>query len=728
MIDPLLAPLADNGGPTMTHALLPGSPAIDAGLTTLTTDQRGFTRPVDLASVPNAAGGNGADMGAFEAQELPSLIVTTAADAVDETDGVTSLREAIHFANSKPGADTITFDSNVFTGGNASLIRLNGAELEITDTLTINGTTATNVVITGDANDDDVTDANNVTDVAASQTASVLSDNTRVLNFSATSGDLSLQSLTITGGRTTGNNVYLGGGQGYDTTHSGGGIRFDSNGALTLTDSAVSGNHTIGRGANGGGISAASGTVSLIGSTVSGNSVGGTYAYGGGVHSNQGNVSVSGSTVSGNSTSYDGGGISTYTGAINVTGSTIQGNSSGEDGGGIATHAGAINVTGSTIQGNSSGDDGGGIRSSSGDITLTDSTVSGNNASDDGGGIRSSSGAITLTSSTVSGNSSVNDGGGIRSYSGHVALTHSTITNNSAASGGGVYVVNSYDNPGFTVLHSIIAGNTATTGPDLVHDPDSVLTIDYSLIGDTSGSAITAATGTGNVLDQPALLGPLADNGGPTQTHALLPGSPAIDAGDPNAVAGQNGVPEFDQRGMGFDRIANGRIDMGSFELQQALLSCDLDGDFDCDLDDIDAMIMEIAAGTNNVAFDLTGDGSVNLADRDQWLTDAGAMNLPSGNAYLLGDANLDGTVDGQDFISWNSHKFTATGKWSQGDWNADGTTDGQDFIIWNSNKFQSADSLSGSTSREVNEEDSEDDDRREGPQHLVDSVFAQLI
>ena len=67
-------------------------------------------------------------------------------------------------------------------------------------------------------------------------------------------------------------------------------------------------------------------------------------------------------------------------------------------------------------------------------------------------------------------------------------------------------------------------------------------------------------------------------------------------------------------------------------------------------------------------------------------------MNLPSGNAYLLGDANLDGVVDGQDFIIWNANKFTFTSAWSQGDFNADGTTDGQDFVIWNMFKFQESD------------------------------------
>ena len=71
-------------------------------------------------------------------------------------------------------------------------------------------------------------------------------------------------------------------------------------------------------------------------------------------------------------------------------------------------------------------------------------------------------------------------------------------------------------------------------------------------------------TGPGDQINTDPLLGPLQDNGGPTFTHALLPGSPAIDTGDPNFTP----PPFYDQRGPGFDRIANGRIDVGSFEVQ----------------------------------------------------------------------------------------------------------------------------------------------------------------
>ena len=107
--------------------------------------------------------------------------------------------------------------------------------------------------------------------------------------------------------------------------------------------------------------------------------------------------------------------------------------------------------------------------------------------------------------------------------------------------------------------------------------------------------------------------------------------------------------------------------------------------------------MQDIASGINTNSFDLTGDGLVNGSDLTEWLTIAGATNLPSGNAYLVGDANLDGTVDGQDFIAWNNSKFTSTAAWCSGDFNADGAVDGQDFIAWNANKFQSADGLGSS-------------------------------
>lgn len=122
------------------------------------------------------------------------------------------------------------------------------------------------------------------------------------------------------------------------------------------------------------------------------------------------------------------------------------------------------------------------------------------------------------------------------------------------------------------------------------------------------------------------------------------------------------------------------------------LIEGDFDLDGDLDGDDADALVMAVAVMTNDPSFDLTGDGLVDQADLEDWLAVAGSINLASGNSYLVGDANLDGFVDGPDFIAWNNNKFTSVAAWTAGDFNADGAVDGQDFVAWNANKFQSAD------------------------------------
>ena len=119
-------------------------------------------------------------------------------------------------------------------------------------------------------------------------------------------------------------------------------------------------------------------------------------------------------------------------------------------------------------------------------------------------------------------------------------------------------------------------------------------------------------------------------------------------------------------------------------------------GDFNDDLVldcmDIDALIAEIAASGTGVQFDLNGDSMIDGTDLNLWLDAAGTFNVSG--PYLKGDANLDGVVDGLDFIEWNLNKFTSGNGWCGGDFNADGTTDGQDFIVWNGNKFQSSAAL----------------------------------
>ncbi|MEM7311671.1 MAG: hypothetical protein AAF497_00830 [Planctomycetota bacterium] len=121
-----------------------------------------------------------------------------------------------------------------------------------------------------------------------------------------------------------------------------------------------------------------------------------------------------------------------------------------------------------------------------------------------------------------------------------------------------------------------------------------------------------------------------------------------------------------------------------------------IDGDFDdngiYDCLDIDALVGDIASGTNDVSFDLTGDGSVTTDDLASWLLEAGEANIGPGRSYLPGDANLDSVVDVSDFGVWNSNKFTSVAAWCSGDFNADGVVDVSDFGAWNANKFTSSD------------------------------------
>jgi hypothetical protein len=123
---------------------------------------------------------------------------------------------------------------------------------------------------------------------------------------------------------------------------------------------------------------------------------------------------------------------------------------------------------------------------------------------------------------------------------------------------------------------------------------------------------------------------------------------------------------------------------------------CDLNVDLACNLADVDLLtsVGDLVAGVTGIdpKFDLTWDGIVDGADLALWLSEAASHN-GLGSSYLLGDANLDGSVDGSDFNAWNAAKFTSGTVWHQGDFNGDGFADGSDFNLWNSHKFMSSDS-----------------------------------
>ncbi len=145
------------------------------------------------------------------------------------------------------------------------------------------------------------------------------------------------------------------------------------------------------------------------------------------------------------------------------------------------------------------------------------------------------------------------------------------------------------------------------------------------------------------------------------------------------------------QVGMFWTGHGTGRAEGVHGRMYQMTPECDFDGSGVCDGADIDQLIANIAAGNYEIAFDLTGEGLVDLADRDRWLAVAGARQLPSGLPYLIGDANLDGRVNESDYLAWNEHKFTYAAAWTAGDFNADGGVDVQDFNLWNSHRYENS-------------------------------------
>src|SRR5262249_40596161 len=212
------------------------------------------------------------------------------------------------------------------------------------------------------------------------------------------------------------------------------------------------------------------------------------------------------------------------------------------------------------------GDSGGGI--SSGDfktpssITVLNSAISGNSAPDSGGGIVNAYWSLTIVNSTISGNSAGNDGGGISNYAGDVHVANSTISSNSAGSGGGVY--NSAGQFGGTLEIGSTILNAGASGENIFNNGGTVVSQGYNLSSDDGGGYLN---GPGDQINTDPLLGPLQDNGGPTLRHALLPGSPAINPGDPNFTP----PPYYDQRGSGFYRVRDLNIDVGSFEVQAGI-------------------------------------------------------------------------------------------------------------------------------------------------------------
>lgn len=301
------------------------------------------------------------------------------------------------------------------------------------------------------------------------------------------------------------------------------------------------------------------GTVSFAGITVANGSA--TMDVGGGIY-NDGNatVNVNNSVITNNFAVLGGGLANSGVGTFTVTNSTLSDNTAQTAGG--AVNLGTLNLINSTLNNNSAG--GGG---------------SGN-----GGGINTGAGTLNVTNSTLSNNSAAGSGGAIfnSGVSGTVNITGSTLTGNSADIGGGI---NSPFGGVPLIRNSIVALNTATTsGPD-VSGPFT--TQGFNFIGKNDGAAASFPAGNpnanGDIVGASAtpldpLLGPLASNGGPTQTHRLLTASPAIDKGKNFATDESSNPILTDQRGLlrpvdlddpPYPNATSGDAsDIGAYELQ----------------------------------------------------------------------------------------------------------------------------------------------------------------
>ncbi len=472
------------------------------------------------------------NVGTLHVSASSIITVNSIVDVVDDNDCITTLREAINFANADELEDLIVFERSLFD--NEQTVELSLGQLDITHSLSII------------APRDEFTGANLLT---------VSGNNASRVFEIGTEATVTLTGLTVANGSVR-NDV-------------GGGIK--NSGTLILDNSIVR-NNTV--------------TIDLRQSNI---------VYGGGGIYNSGTLTVNNSTLSSNISNTvnpgfysEGGGIfNDIGGTATVNNSTLSDNLA-RVGGGIHNR-GTLTVSNSTLSGNSVSFKGGGI-DNLGTVTVINSTLSGNSANVGGGisNIRTripinstmavnSDSIMTVSNSTIIGNSA-SSGGGIYS-AGILTLEFSTLTLNQARSGGGLYTFIS-ELPGpnninaANVRNTIIALNflsgTNSSDPD-VFGLLPFTSLGYNLIGNATATSSRGFGVTGDIVgttNNPIdpRLASLDFNGGSTQTIALLPDSPAIDAGDPTVL---DTDPTTDQRG--FPRVTNGRADIGAFEFSESV-------------------------------------------------------------------------------------------------------------------------------------------------------------
>ncbi|NLE37833.1 MAG: cadherin-like domain-containing protein, partial [Pirellulaceae bacterium] len=474
-IDPLLGPLQDNGGPTWTHAPLPGSPLIDAGNdaqaldakgNTLLTDQRGFVRLYGTV-----------DIGAVESQP-PGIPVAHDDGFVIEQDDMVTMDVLLNdFCNDGSPMTAVLLDSPThgtldenpdgtwtytpepgFWGVDTfSYQAANGELISNTAQVFVSVLSPTSIIVTtaddeydGDLSPSDIS-LREALELAIASPGSTIQFSAALLN--------QVILLTNPAGRLPVANVQVVGlGAPFLT------IDGNQRGTVIVTGGESFLSHLTVTGGTNSGIIAYGGSLSLDHVVVRNNSS----ARGGGiaVEGPSSRIFLDSSTVSGNSATQQGGGIYVNGGTLTVVNSTISGNSAAQYGGGVYSYGSSAmaSISNSTISGNTAVSYAGGIFNS-GVLTVTASTISHNSAtagSGFGGGI-GNTGTATIINSTMSSNSATGTsgrGGGLASsgQASKLTLVNLTITANSAGGqGGGVYVSNT---PNPTVLHNtVVAGN-----------------------------------------------------------------------------------------------------------------------------------------------------------------------------------------------------------------------------------------------------------------------------
>jgi cysteine-rich repeat protein/predicted outer membrane repeat protein len=333
-------------------------------------------------------------------------------------------------------------------------------------------------------------------------------------------------------------------------------------------------------------------------------------------------VDISGLTLTGglppNSPTGDGGAIRVNTGdTLNLSDCVVTNNDAGDrNGGAIENNSGTVSIDNCIISNNAATD--GGAIQSPGDLTINDSTFSGNSTKAGGGGGGGAivgAGDIIIANSTFSGNSADNNGGAIAT-AGTMSISNSTFSGNSVgvADSGGALSTNGT----ITINNSTFSGNEAGMGGGISVGGGGTLTVKNTIIADNSGGNCTgtltsggnnidsgtscALAGAGDLSSTDPLLGPLQDNGGPTETHALQSGSPAIDTGSCTDTDGFD--VSQDQRGS--ERPAGNGCDIGAFEVS-VCGDDSIGADEECD----DGNTVDTDDCTNECKFNVCGDGSV---------------------------------------------------------------------------------------------------------------------